>query len=65
MKNYLSEKNIAAILFIMVLVIFSFAHEYSKKRDHHYNVSAPVINADNISASVIIEKGNNVSSAKQ
>ena len=65
MKKFYSEKNIAAILFIMVLVIFSFAHEYSKKRDHHYNVSVPVINASNTSASVIIVKENNVSASKQ
>lgn len=65
MKKFLSEKNIAAILFIMVLVIFSFAHEYSKKRDHQYNVSSPTINVDNTSASVITVKGNKVALTKQ
>jgi len=53
MKNFLSEKNIVIVLFILVLVIFSFAHEYSKKRFERYNVSLPTINSENISASII------------
>lgn len=40
MRKILSEKNIAALLFILVIVAFSFAHEDSKKRSSHYSVSA-------------------------
>ena len=39
MKSMLSERNFAAILFVMVLIAFSFAHEDSKKRDVFYNTS--------------------------
>jgi hypothetical protein len=65
MKKILSEKNIAGVLFILVLVIFSFAHEYSKKRNERYNVSVPSISSENTSASIITIKKNTVSSAKQ
>ena len=33
MRAYLSEKNLVIVLFIMVLVAFSFAHEDSKKME--------------------------------
>lgn len=39
MRKILSEKNVAAILFVLVILAFSFAHEDSKKRSLHYNVS--------------------------
>jgi hypothetical protein len=39
MRKILSEKNIAGLLFILVIVAFSFAHEDSKKRSSNYNVS--------------------------
>ncbi|TAL41156.1 MAG: hypothetical protein EPN92_13385 [Chitinophagaceae bacterium] len=39
MKKILSERNFAAILFVLVFVAFSFAHEDSKKRDAYYNAS--------------------------
>jgi hypothetical protein len=65
MKKLLSEKNIAGVLFILVLVIFSFAHEYSKKRNEHYNVSVPAISSENTSASIITIKKNTASSTKQ
>jgi hypothetical protein len=56
MKKILSERNIAGILFILVMVAFSFAHEDSKKRSSLYNVSAsrmqntPSSVSENISA---------------
>jgi len=40
MKSILSEKNLATLLFVLVLIAFSFAHEDSKKRDVFYNTSA-------------------------
>ena len=43
MKQILSEKNIAGLLFILVMVAFSLAHEDSKKRSDQYNVSTPSI----------------------
>ncbi|HEY9364549.1 MAG TPA: hypothetical protein VIQ00_14880 [Chitinophagaceae bacterium] len=36
MKFFLSEKNIVVILFVMVVVIFSFAQKESKKIEHLY-----------------------------
>ena len=33
MRAVLSEKNLVVVLFILVLVAFSFAHEDSKKMD--------------------------------
>jgi hypothetical protein len=39
MRKILSEKNIAGLLFVMVIIAFSFAHEDSKKRSSNYNVS--------------------------
>jgi hypothetical protein len=38
MRKILSEKNIAGLLFVMVIIAFSFAHEDSKKRSLNYNV---------------------------
>jgi len=46
MRKILSEKNIAALLFVMVIVAFSFAHEDSKKRSVNYNVSAKSLSPD-------------------
>lgn len=40
MKKILSEKNFAALLFVLVIVAFSFAHEDSKKRSLNYNLSS-------------------------
>ena len=65
MRKILSEQNVAGVLFILVVVIFSFAHEYSKKRNERYNVSVPSINVENTSASVITIKKNTASSRKQ
>jgi hypothetical protein len=60
MRKILSEKNFAALLFIMVIVAFSFAHEDSKKRSINYNVSSKSISLDkktgNISAVKTAEK---------
>jgi hypothetical protein len=39
MKKILTEKNLAAVLFILVMFVFSLAHEDSKKRDIHYATS--------------------------
>ena len=40
MRKILSEKNIAGLLFVLVFVAFSFAHEDSKKRSLNYNISS-------------------------
>jgi len=67
MRNILSEKNIAAFLFVLVILAFSFAHEDSKKRSLNYNVSSqylspekrtPVISANAPAANDVIVKGN-------
>lgn len=39
MKRYLSERNLAGLLFIMVLIAFSLAHEDSKKKDPQYEAN--------------------------
>jgi hypothetical protein len=36
MKAVLSEKNLVMVLFVMVFVIFSLAHEDSKKMEQGY-----------------------------
>ena len=46
MRKILSEKNVAAILFVLVILAFSFAHEDSKKRSLHYNASANHLSSD-------------------
>jgi hypothetical protein len=52
MKKILSERNIAGMLFILVMIVFSFAHEDSKKRNKHYIVSTPSVSADNTTAAI-------------
>jgi hypothetical protein len=46
MRKILSEKNVAALLFVLVILAFSFAHEDSKKRSLHYNGSARYLTPD-------------------
>jgi hypothetical protein len=46
MRNILSEKNVAAFLFVLVILAFSFAHEDSKKRSLNYNASAKYLSPD-------------------
>jgi hypothetical protein len=46
MRKILSEKNIAALLFVLVIVAFSFAHEDSKKRSSNYNVVSESVSPD-------------------
>jgi len=46
MRKILSEKNIAAFLFVLVILAFSFAHEDSKKRSLNYNVSSKYLSPD-------------------
>jgi hypothetical protein len=46
MRKILSEKNIAALLFVLVILAFSFAHEDSKKRSLNYNVSLQYLSPD-------------------
>jgi len=68
MRKILSEKNIAGLLFILVIIAFSFAHEDSKKRSLNYNVStrsvSPEKNSSSLSANtqknsdIILVKGN-------
>ena len=68
MRKILSERNIAGLLFVMVIIAFSFAHEDSKKRSLNYNVSTHSNLLENSSSSlsastqkksdVILVKGN-------
>ena len=68
MRKILSERNIAGLLFVMVIIAFSFAHEDSKKRSSNYNVSTHSVLPENSSSSlsantqeksdVILVKGN-------
>jgi hypothetical protein len=37
MKGILTERNIVVILFVMVLITFSFAQNETKKIEHLYN----------------------------
>ncbi len=37
MKTILSERNLVVLLFVMVLVTFSLAHEDTKKMEYLYN----------------------------
>jgi hypothetical protein len=46
MRKILSEKNIAAFLFVLVILAFSFAHEDSKKRSLNYNVSSQYVSPE-------------------
>jgi hypothetical protein len=66
MRKILSEKNIAALLFVLVIIVFSFAHEDSKKRSLNYSETAQYLSPDkripslsaNISAVKDVVKGN-------
>jgi hypothetical protein len=68
MRKILSEKNIAGLLFVLVILAFSFAHEDSKKRSLNYNVSTHSVSPEKSSPSlsantqntsnVILVKGN-------
>jgi hypothetical protein len=65
MRKILSEKNIAAFLFVLVIVTFSFAHEDSKKRSSNYNVSSQIVspekNAPTLSINISPKTANTVS----
>lgn len=65
MRNLLSEKNVAALLFVMVIIAFSFAHEDSKKRSSNYNVSSKSVSPDKslptLSLSITPSQSKNVS----
>jgi hypothetical protein len=52
MRKILSEKNLAGLLFVLVIVAFSFAHEDSKKRSLNYNVSTHSLSPDKPSSSL-------------
>ena len=52
MRKILSEKNIAGLLFVLVIIAFSFAHEDSKKRSLNYNVSSHSVSPENPSSSL-------------
>jgi hypothetical protein len=68
MRKILSEKNIAGLLFVMVIIAFSFAHEDSKKRSSNYNVSTHSTSPEKLTSSlssnthknsdIILVKGN-------
>ena len=51
MKRILSEKNIAVVLFVMVLITFSLAQEDSKKMEKMYNGATTAT-----AASLLIQK---------
>ena len=53
MKKIFSEQNIAAILFLLVFIVFSFAHEDSKKRQTGYNASLPAISVNNSNPALV------------
>jgi hypothetical protein len=36
MKRILSERNVVVVLFVLVFITFSLAHEDTKKREHLY-----------------------------
>jgi hypothetical protein len=46
MRKILSERNIASLLFVLVILAFSFAHEDSKKRSLNYNVSSEYLSPE-------------------
>jgi hypothetical protein len=52
MKKILSERNVAGMLFMLVMVAFSFAHEDSKKRNKHYISSTPSVSAAKAAAAI-------------
>jgi len=52
MRKILSEKNIAALLFVLVILSFSFAHEDSKKRSLNYNVSTRSVSPEKSASSL-------------
>jgi len=52
MRKILSEKNIAGLLFVLVIIAFSFAHEDSKKRSLNYNVSTNSVSPEKSSISL-------------
>jgi hypothetical protein len=67
MRKILSERNIAGLLFVLVIIAFSFAHEDSKKRSLNYNVSSkylapdkrvPALSANAALTNDIIVRGN-------
>jgi hypothetical protein len=61
MKKNLSEEKIAGVLFVLVMIVFAFAHEDSKKRDVHYKISlTPVSMIRFKSASLAENKENQV-----
>jgi hypothetical protein len=52
MRKILSEKNIAGLLFVLVIAAFSFAHEDSKKRSLNYNVSTYSVSPEKSTSSL-------------
>ena len=47
MRAVLSEKNLVIVLFILVLVAFSFAHEDSKKMEQVFAGAKQSLNSSN------------------
>jgi hypothetical protein len=41
MKRILSERNVVVVLFVLVFITFSLAHEDTKKREHLYQGLIP------------------------
>lgn len=59
MRKILSEKNIAGLLFILVIVAFSFAHEDSKKRSSNYNVSTHSVSPEKSASALSVHTKEN------
>jgi len=57
MRKILSERNIAGLLFVLVIIAFSFAHEDSKKRSLNYNVSSKYLSPDKRVPSLTVNAG--------
>lgn len=57
MRAVLSEKNLVIVLFIMVLVAFSFAHEDSKKMEQIFAGAHQALNSSNPSLTQNIQPG--------
>ena len=48
MKKYPSERNIVVVLFVLVLITFSFAERESKKLEHSYTKAIKLYNQFNL-----------------
>lgn len=56
MKRILSEQNIAAFLFVLALIVFSFAHEGTKKIDPAYQANRLKIVKETSDVLTVVQK---------